>query len=236
MANSCFQKEAVILAGGLGSRLREAVPDRPKALAPINGQPFLLLQLKFLAAAGFNRAIIAIGYLGYMIKEAIGAGLPGLDIVYSHESEPLGTGGALAYAALKARNDAIFAMNGDTWLETDFNQMLRLYEESGKPVMCAALASDTGRYGRLEIRDGLVGGILEKEANGCGWINAGCYLMPVGPLVPLAGKKFSLEKDFLPDMLHKNGSLPCTSCLNFFDIGVPADYERFSNFAAQAAS
>ena len=111
--------EVIILVGGLGTRLREAVPDLPKPLAPVAGRPFLAHLLDRFARAGLRRAILASGYRAEMIEDAIGMEWQGMQIVHSLETERLGTGGALRHAARLLTGHGAHVVNGDTWLAYD---------------------------------------------------------------------------------------------------------------------
>lgn len=221
--------EAIILAGGLGTRLRSVVSDKPKALAPINGRPFLKLLLEQLSNKGFSRVILATGYLGGQILSVIGRNFAGMSIEYSQEDEPLGTGGALAKAMAKCSQNCVFAINGDTWLDLDFHGAFSFWRQTGGIVIVGIYQEDVSRYGKLEIVDGQIVNLGEKNAAGSGWVNGGCYILPVDLFATKSfGSVFSFERDFLPAYLQKKSAWLFPSSGYFQDIGIPEDYKIFA--------
>ena len=229
--------EAIVLAGGFGTRLRGVVDDVPKPLAPVAGRPFLAWLLDRLAASGMRRCILATGYLSELIEERIGTYWLGMEIAYSLEPEPLGTGGAIRLAASRLHGDAAHVLNGDTWLE---------YEPAAlEDAACAAGASmaialarveDVTRYGAVEIDHRRVTGFREKGEAGPGWINAGCYFLGVDALAGLPARDmFSFEQDVLQPRVHAGAVAAFTATAGFIDIGVPEDYARAQlQFAGRA--
>lgn len=221
----------MILAGGLGTRLRPAYDDGPKVMAPVDGRPFLWYLLTLLAAAGFEQVILCVGYRHDEINQWLGDGSRfGLAVSYSHETEPLGTAGALrlAYSSYVSAPRFI-AMNGDTLLQVDFTAMYKAHMRSGGlATMAVAAVSDTSRYGSVDIdEEGNVQQFREKSGEHVsGYINGGIYLFEdaVMDLVP-PGRAVSLEREVLP-LLRPQGLLafPCEGY--FIDIGVPEDLAR----------
>ena len=220
--------EAIVLAGGFGTRLRGVVDDVPKPLAPVAGRPFLAWLLDRLAAGGMRRCILATGYLSELIEQRIGTRWQGMDIAYSLEPEPLGTGGAIRLAASRLHGDAAHVLNGDTWLE---------YEPAAlEDAACAAGASmaialarveDVTRYGAVEIDHRRVTGFREKGEAGPGWINAGCYFLGAEALAALPARDaFSFEQDVLQPRVQAGVVAAFTATAGFIDIGVPEDYTR----------
>lgn len=220
--------EAIILAGGLGTRLRSVLPDLPKAMAPIRGRPFLALLLDQLAAAGFRAVTLAVGYRHDTIRRYFGERHGTLALRYSVETEPLGTGGALRLALGQASAPEVFVLNGDTYVELDYAAM-RLAHRSAKVALTVAVhgVADAGRYGALEVAEGRIRGFLEKGRGGPGLINAGVYLLSAGLLAghDLPGV-FSFETDFLMPYVHEIRPLAFATAGEFIDIGVPEDYAR----------
>lgn len=217
--------EAVILAGGLGTRLRGAVPDVPKVLAPVGGAPFLHLLLRHLAANGFERVVLSVGYRAEMVMRAVGGRFAGLEISYAREEQPLGTGGGLRLALASTRRDHVFVMNGDTFLDADFAAAEALWRTHGEMLVIGCAVPDTGRYGRLAISDGHVTAFQEKGLSGPGVINAGCYVLPAGALAAFPpGEPFSLETEFLRPMAARGKLRALVSEGRFIDIGVPEEY------------
>jgi D-glycero-alpha-D-manno-heptose 1-phosphate guanylyltransferase len=220
--------QAVILAGGLGTRLRAVVDDLPKVMAPVGGRPFLEHVLDRLIAQGLERAILAVSYRREAILDHFGDRYRGLQLTYSIEQEPLGTGGAIRQALAQAGASPCFILNGDTWLELDYAAMARAWVESGAPLaMAVRELPEVGRYGALEVANGRVTAFLEKGRSGPGVINAGVYLTTpdlfTGADWPA---RFSFEQDLLMAHLERLAPLAYRTSGAFIDIGVPEDYFR----------
>ena len=130
--------EAIVLAGGFGTRLRPCVDDLPKPLAPINGRPFLEYLLDYLYANGVCRAIISTGYMSEKIEEAIGGRYRGMTVEYCREETPLGTGGAIKKALGMCREEYAAVINGDTFYDVDLAGMQRVHLSSGCEITLAA--------------------------------------------------------------------------------------------------
>jgi D-glycero-alpha-D-manno-heptose 1-phosphate guanylyltransferase len=220
--------EAIVLAGGLGTRLRGVVDDVPKPMAPVQGRPFLAFVLDQLVAAGFKTAIFALGYRHEAIRSYFGADYRGLALRYSVEREPLGTGGAIRLACEQADARNVFVLNGDTYLELEFRAMLDAHARAKAELTIAIChVPDVARYGALEVDAGIVQGFLEKGRSGPGWINAGTYVL--GPdlrarLRPQGA--FSFEHDLLAPEVRSIQPLAFPASGLFIDIGVPKDYTR----------
>jgi len=220
--------EAIVLAGGLGTRLRGVVADLPKAMAPVNGRPFLAYLLDPLIAAGFDAAILAVGYMSEKIQGHFGDHYGSLPLRYSVETEPLGTGGAIKLAMAHADASTVFVVNGDTYLELDYGAMLAEHRRAGSCLTIAVqTVSEAGRYGALDIDAGHIRGFLEKGRSGPGSINAGVYLLlrellDRYPLPPA----FSFETDLLMPHVKEIAPLAFQTQGIFIDIGVPKDYAR----------
>jgi len=229
--------EAIVLAGGFGTRLRGVVDDVPKPLAPVAGRPFLAWLLDRLAASGMRRCILATGYLSDVIEQRIGTRWQGMEIAYSVEPEPLGTGGAIRLAANRLQGDAAHVLNGDTWLEYDPIALEAAACESYSPVAIAlAHVDDVARYGAVDIDHGRVAGFREKGEAGPGWINAGCYFLGADALAALPARNaFSFEQDVLQPRVQAGVVAAFTTTAGFIDIGVPEDYASAQlQFAARA--
>ena len=231
--------EAIVLAGGLGTRLRGVVDDVPKPMAPVQGRPFVALVLDQLVEAGFKAAIFASGYRHEAINAYFGADYRGLALRYSVEREPLGTGGAMRLAYEQAETRDVFVLNGDTYLELDFRAMMEAHVRAESHFsMAICHVSDVARYGALELCDDRVQRFLEKGRSGPGWINGGTYVL--GPelraRLPSQGA-FSFEHDLLEPEVGSIRPLAFQSSGLFIDIGIPDDYARiqqiFSRRAAQ---
>lgn len=219
---------ALVLAGGAGTRLRERVPDLPKPLAPVAGRPFLEFLLDRLIAGGVRDITLCVGYRAERVTQHFGASYRGAKLRYSLESEPLGTGGALAHALAGSDDAPALVLNGDSFLHLDFAGLLAWYREAPAALaMVLAKVADASRYGTVTVRDGRVTGFEEKGRAGPGWINAGIYVITPALFsrFGLSGR-FSLEQDLLET--HVAELAPRAYCSDgyFIDIGVPADYER----------
>ncbi|RAU21886.1 nucleotidyl transferase [Paramagnetospirillum kuznetsovii] len=197
--------DVVVLAGGLGTRIRSVLGDIPKVLAPINGRPFLDHLLDHLAALGAGRVVLSLGVGADQVRAHLdGRDLP-LQVLAVAEPAPLGTGGALRHVMPRLVGDPVMVMNGDTWLEADFAQFLAEHRRSGRAVslLCVAVA-EVSRYGRVEIAaDGQVTRFAEKDPTlaGPGWINGGAALLSRPALDRLAAETGpSLERDFLAQL------------------------------------
>lgn len=220
-------EEAIVLVGGLGSRLRALVSDVPKPLAPVAGRPFVAWMLDELAACGTRRAILATGYMAERVETIIGRSWNGMDVDYSVEERPLGTGGAVRKAATLLYGDGVHVINGDTFLRYLPDALEDSTRRAGTAFGIAlAHVSDVSRYGAVEVRDGEVVAFREKGLHGPGMINAGCYFLSDEALRSLpAAECFSLESDVLaPRAGHGIAVLERTA--DFIDIGVPEDYLR----------
>lgn len=220
--------EAIVLAGGLGTRLRETVPETPKPMAPIGARPFLAYLVEYLADQGVNRAILSVGYRHEQIVSYFGDTYVGMKLVYCIENSPLGTGGAIRKAMRLAADDTVFILNGDTFAAVDYRGMRARHQAGGTGISMALKAvSDVSRYGRVEVTDGRVVRFQEKTNAGSGLINVGVYMMRADLLDAYdLPEKFSFEQDFLHP--HLVSLLPSAFIMNnyFIDIGVPEDYRR----------
>jgi D-glycero-alpha-D-manno-heptose 1-phosphate guanylyltransferase len=220
--------EAIVLAGGLGTRLRGVVDDVPKPMAPVQGRPFLALVLDQLVDAGFKTVIIAAGYRHEVIRSYFGADYRGLALHYSVEREPLGTGGAIRLACAQADARDVFVLNGDTYLELDFRAMMEAHVRAGSHLsMAICHVSDVARYGALELCDDRVLRFLEKGQSGPGWINGGTYILGPDLRARLRHQgAFSFEHELLEPEVGSIRPLAFRSSGLFIDIGIPEDYAK----------
>ncbi|MCS6855993.1 MAG: sugar phosphate nucleotidyltransferase, partial [Elioraea sp.] len=155
---SALPHEVVVLAGGLGTRLRAVVSEVPKPLAPVAGRPFLHWLLEGFARRGIARAVLAIGYRGGMIRDAVGARFAGMDIAYAEEETPLGTGGALWAALPLCRGERAFAANGDSWLGLDLSAFSAA-SAAADLVLAVRQVPDRSRYGSVLVEGDRVTGM-----------------------------------------------------------------------------
>ncbi len=219
--------EAIVLAGGFGTRLRQVVPDLPKPMAPVAGRPFLEILLTLLARKGFRRVVLSLGYMADNVVLHFGDRFAGMELVYEIERIPLGTGGAVRQALTQTITDHAFVFNGDTFLDLEVADVEAHWKAYHVPIIVAREVPDTARYGRLEKSDGHVIGFSEKGVGGQGLINAGCYVMPTEILDGFALEQpFSLEADFLSKAVKSQRFDLFVSSGHFIDIGIPEDYAR----------
>jgi NDP-sugar pyrophosphorylase family protein len=229
--------KALILAGGLGTRLRPRFGDLPKPLAPLGGRPFLARQLEWLAAAGVREAVLCAGYGAEAVREALGDGAAlGVRLAYSVEPEPLGTGGALQLAEPHVAGPCVVA-NGDTLALCDPWELERARWESGA-VGAVALFRVPDAAGRGRVETGATGRVerfVEKdpEHRGPAWVNGGLYAFTpeLWRHMPRAAagqpaQAFSLERDVLPALAGAGLLLGHEVEGEFYDIGTPEDWER----------
>jgi NDP-sugar pyrophosphorylase family protein len=218
-------EEAVVLAGGLGTRLRAVVSDVPKPLAPIAGRPFLAWLLEGLGRQGIRRVVLATGYMAGAIRQRMGDGHAGVALDYAEEAQPMGTGGAIWGALARCSGERVFVLNGDTWLGADL-AAIAAQAPAADLVMAVREVPDRSRYGSVVTEGDRVLGLAEKGPGGAGVINAGLYLMrrDLPARRPFPGP-FGLEAE----VLAKPGTLDIRAHVTdapFIDIGTPEDFAR----------
>lgn len=221
--------EAIVLAGGLGTRLREAVPELPKCMAPVNGRPFVAYVIRHLQQQGITHFIFSLGYKSEAFIGFLAAELPAGTYDMVVEEEPLGTGGAIQYAAQKAKQDDFVVVNGDSLFQTDIRAQAAFHFAHNSCCTLALKAmQNVSRYGSVELADnGSIARFREKQFFEKGLINGGVYLVNktclLGKHLP---QKFSFETDFL-QRFHTDGNIYGMEQEGYFiDIGIPEDYQR----------
>ncbi len=222
-------KEAIILAGGFGTRLSHVLGNIPKPMAPTYGKPFLCYVLDRLAAAGVKHVILATGYMHQTIEGYFGEEYAGMRISYSQEKEALFTGGAIRLAAERIEGDSFFVLNGDTFFDIDFLALGEFHASNDKPVSVALqYVDDTSRYGAVEIDGDCIRQFHEKDPNGgAGYINGGIYAIDTNWLLQQdLPHKFSFEKEMLVPLAAKEQLGGKVFHRYFIDIGIPSDYYR----------
>ena len=226
---------AIILAGGLGTRLQSVVSDRPKVLAEVSGRPFLTYLLEQIASAGLRTVVLCVGHMAQKIQDRIGATYGPLHISYSLEDKPLGTGGALRWALPHVSSDTVLVMNGDSYTDVDLSAYVSwFFQRDCKAALLLTKVPDATRYGKviLNENDDILA-FKEKQADaGAGWINAGVYLVerPLVAAIP-AERPYSLEREFFPSLVGK-GLSGCRMEGRFIDIGTPESYAQTEAFFA----
>jgi D-glycero-alpha-D-manno-heptose 1-phosphate guanylyltransferase len=221
----------IVLAGGLGTRLRAAVPDRPKCLAPVSDSSFLTHQLRMLASRGVAHFVLALGHQADLVLAALEPLASEFSLESIVEPHALGTGGAILHSMAHATLAECLVANGDTWLDADLAGLMRpLHCASNERVRMGCLrVADRGRYGSVVVgRAGRVTGFEAHARPGPGLINAGIYRLHRDAFGGRAvGSTFSLEAELLPQLAIAGAVTAVTLHGEFIDIGVPEDYLRF---------
>ncbi len=224
---------AAILAGGLGTRLRTVVADRPKVLAEVQGRPFLSFLLDHLSATGLRRIVLCTGYCGEQICQAMGDTYRNLQLSYSQEARPLGTAGALRLASAMLPSDPVLVMNGDSFCAADLLGLLKFhYSRRAEATVLLAAVANADRYGGIKLGDDdAVVEFAEKRIGaGAGWINAGIYLLSRHVLLSIPeNRPVSLEYEVFPSLIGR-GIYGCRSGGRFLDIGTPEDFASATAF------
>ncbi|OCZ49444.1 nucleotidyltransferase family protein [Dehalobacter sp. TeCB1] len=216
--------EAIILAGGFGTRLKHIISDVPKPMAPINGEPFLSYLLDYLRKAGVSHVVLAVGYKHGAIVDFFGDYYQGIKITYSIEDTPLGTGGAIKKAIDCCQEEEIFVLNGDTFFEVDLMAMKDYHHKRESQLTIAVKAlSHFDRYGSVIIENNVIKEFTEKKPTVYGKINAGIYLLKRTLLDSIEEESFSFEEKILQS---DNKIYAFESTGYFIDIGVPEDYRQ----------
>ena len=220
--------KAIVLAGGFGTRLREKVPNIPKPMAPVAGRPFLEYILDRLVAGGIAEIILSVGYRANTIIDHFSETYRGVTVNYAIETEPLGTGGAIVHALHESSNAPVLILNGDTFLNIDFEELIHWYKENPVPIaMVLKKVPDTSRYGSVLLSGEKVVGFEEKGKCGPGLINAGVYIVQANVFKKLGfSGKFSFETEFLQKQCAVLATRAFITDAYFIDIGIPEDYER----------
>ncbi|MET0635198.1 MAG: HAD-IIIA family hydrolase [Chitinophagaceae bacterium] len=225
-------KECIILAGGLGTRLREAVPDLPKCMAPVNNRPFLFYVINYLRSQGIEEFIFSLGYKHEVIEEYLHSSFSTLNYTCVIEEEPLGTGGAIRLACSKVTSKNVLVTNGDTLFRIDLDKMEQVQLHSN-PLATLALKNmtDFDRYGAVETSDGVrITGFSEKKFYKEGFINGGTYLLDVEQFLALnLPEKFSFETEVLEPQAAAGKLAASVQDGYFIDIGIPEDFLKASN-------
>jgi len=228
--------KVIILAGGMGTRIQSRFPDRPKAMIPFGGKPFLEHQMRLLARGGFRSFVLCVGYKADQIVGYFGDGSAlGLRIEYSIEAAQLGTGGALRHAEAFFR-EACLVLNGDTYLDMDYQSLLRFHAADPEAVGTLTVVArvDASRYGRILCDpDGRIRSFREKSADRLGihLVSAGAYVLKPEILKHAPPGQSTLEKEVFPAALAAGASLYAFhTAAPFVDIGTPEGYESLKSF------
>ena len=218
--------EAIVLVGGLGTRLRTCIKDVPKPMALVKEKPFLNIVLSQLTQSGFKKIVLAVGYKKEMIEDYYGIEFEGVPIIYSEESSPLLTGGAIKQASKLISAPCFFVLNGDTYNELDYRKLLREHISSGSDISISLKhVQDTSRYGSVKIKENFrITQFIEKGISKSGFINSGVYCLSKKITKILPDQPFSFEKFIQNNLSHiRLSGFPFEGI--FIDIGIPEDYK-----------
>lgn len=221
--------EAIILAGGKGTRLQSVVADVPKPMAQVADRPFLEFLLDELVAANCERVVLSVGYKWEVIKEHFGTEYRGINIGYAVENEPLGTGGAIMLALQKAESDHVLVLNGDTYFEVDLNGFMEAHHASKSPLSIGLKRMENpDRYGTVELSGDRILRFNEKITGlDSGLINAGVYALDKQAFSELdLPTKFSFEAEILEKLVGSWNFHGFEAREFFIDIGIPEDYRK----------
>ena len=219
--------QAIILAGGLGTRLKSTVNNVAKPMAPIGDTPFLECVLKNLKKNKITSVVLSVGHQWETIESYFGLNFDGIDLKYSIESEPLGTGGAIKKSINLISDDLVFIVNGDTFYDFDFSQMMENFQDDSQLMLSLKLMHEFDRYGCVEVDDhGCVIAFKEKRFKKSGYINGGVYLVKKSLF-----KGFNLPQKFSFEEFMENNFLILKAHAKvfdgyFIDIGVPEDFKK----------
>lgn len=222
-------REAIILAGGLGTRLRDAVPDLPKCMAPVANRPFLFYVINYLRSQGIERFIFSLGYKHEVIEDYLKDQFPTLEYDTAIEQEPLGTGGAIRLSCTKTKDKTVIVANGDTLFKIDVTKLASFHDMCGAHcTLSLKPMKQFDRYGVVELNtDYSIKNFSEKQYYEEGFINGGVYALNapkfLGENLP---SKFSFEKDYLEKLYDQRRMYGVVQDEYFIDIGIPEDYER----------
>ena len=220
---------ALILCGGLGTRIRPAIGDLPKALAPVAGHPYLHHMLTYLQTQGLTDVVLCAGYGADEVEDYCGDGSRwGIRVRYSVEDAPLGTAGAIKFAERLIESDPFVVLNGDSLIRADLAALLQYHKRKDAQItLVVTMVADKARFGSVVLaEDESILGFSEKGRHDAGFINAGIYSMNRAILEVIPGeRKVSLELDVFPHLVCRGMyGLPVTGA--FLDIGTPEAYQQ----------
>lgn len=226
--------EAIILAGGFGTRLAHIVKDVPKPMAPVANRPFLEYILDYLEKNGITRVVLATGYKHDNIEKYFGNTYNGIELLYSVEDTPLFTGGAIKKALTACEDDNIFIINGDTYFDVDLNRMKEFHNLNNADITVASkLMYNFNRYGTVTLQGDKIIKFKEKEYTEKGLINGGIYLINRNLLGSVEQDKFSFEQDIMEKKVLEMSIYSFISDGYFIDIGVEEDYYVAQDYFAK---
>lgn len=220
--------QVVILVGGLGTRIKSALPNIPKPMASILGRPFLEYVLDFISSKKISRVHMAIGYLGHKIERHFGPMYKDLLLSYSEEKTPLGTGGAVLKAARSIGDEYFIVMNGDSFVDFDIADLIAEFDDEKQNFIVVKWVPDVSRYGKVNF-DKYITSFSEKGEIGGGYINTGIYVLKRDIFNGCDEKPFSLE-EHLEKSIRQYKFAPFVVDSRFIDIGTLEDLARTDQF------
>lgn len=237
LGNAPIPTEAMILVGGKGTRLRSAISDRPKPMAQVAGRPFVEWLLEMLREQGVQRVVLCTGHLADHVEAHFGDGARwDLELRYSRDPFPLGTGGAIRHALDQIEGDRFFVLNGDSYCRCDIQKLTDIHvHKLAKATLWLVKTDDCRRFGSVRVDDsGAVQSFAEKSSvSGCGLINAGVYLIERDAAEAIASdRSVSLETEFFPDLIGR-GLFAVAGQDAFIDIGTPESYAGAGRFMTE---
>ena len=221
-----MKMEAIILAGGLGTRLKDILKGIPKPMAQINGKPFLEYLLTYLNYFNFKKVILAVGYKKEMVENYFKFKYKNMKLIYSYEDSPLETGGAIVKALSYCSGDYIFVLNGDTFFNVNLKNFFKKEKEYFDIIIAIKEMSNFSRYGAIQIKGNKIICFKEKKYYKKGYINGGIYLINKNLFKKFKlSEKFSFE-EFIQDNVDKLTIGYYIEDSYFIDIGIAEDYKK----------
>ncbi|HRO43372.1 MAG TPA: nucleotidyltransferase family protein [Flavipsychrobacter sp.] len=221
--------ECIILAGGLGTRLRATIGDYPKCMAPVNGKPFLHYIFQYLQTQSCSRIILSLGYKHEIITEWLSKEDWNVSVDLVIENEPLGTGGGIQLAIQRAKEENVVVLNGDTFFDVDLKALFAFHEnKQAATTLALRFMQQFVRYGSVNVdEEDRIVSFEEKKFKEDGLINGGVYVINKKHFLEKdLPEKFSFEKDYLEAFVHKGAFYGKRSEGYFIDIGIPEDFEK----------
>ena len=223
--------EAIILAGGLGTRLKNIVNHVPKSMASIGGKPFLEYQLNYLIKNGIQRVILSVGYKKEIIIDYFGNKYQSMKIIYSEECEPLGTGGAIKLALREIIGKIVYVINGDTYFDIDLKKFHEFHEKyKSFTTIAIKRIANTKEYGNVSLDSNMRIQRFEEKKSIGNYINGGVYIFKKGTFENLClPEKFSIERDYFMKYFQSKKMYGYVTDDYFIDIGTPKNYRYAEN-------
>jgi len=228
-SNNNLQYQAIILAGGLGTRLQSAVSNVPKCIAPVAGKPFLHYVINYFQQQGVNEFIFSLGYMSEIIEEYLQLHHQNLVYQIVVEKEPLGTGGAIQLACTKATQKDVVILNGDTFFEVDVQSIMSFHQQQQAAcTLSLKTMQQFDRYGVVEMdKNSTIYSFKEKQYYDQGLINGGVYVVNIHQFLSNTfPQKYSFEKEYLEKYVGEGKFTGIEQQGYFIDIGIPEDFNK----------